>query len=621
MTRSHSGVSEIEARLRVLTCGAVDDGKSTLIGRLLYDCDQVAEDILHSAREHSPPDAIGPGGLDFSYLLDGLSAEREQGITIDVAYRSCVVLGRTCQIADCPGHAQYTANMATAASNCDAAIVLIDSRAGLLEQTRRHVRICAMMGITHIAVAINKMDLIEWSQAKFTAITAEFSEFAKDFLFDTLTFIPVSAPFGCNLVNRAPELKWYQGPTLAEWLSAVVVTRENDAQLRLAIQVVTRTADGTRSYAGPLLRGSLQQGQDVVVGPQAYPARITKLHRSGEIVEQAEAGDAVSISLDRQVDLSRGDWIHSNHKLAEFSNQVAADIIWFNDQALTAGRSFWLKGQGAWIQGSVTRIRHRICLETGQKIAAEDLLMNDIGLCNLIATQPILCDPYQESRSCGSFLIIDNSTNATVGVGLIRYALRRAANITPVAAAIDAETRTLRYGHRTAVIWLTGLSGAGKSTIAKQTEQILWAQGHATALLDGDNLRTGLCQDLGFTEADRVENVRRTAEVAKLMADSGLVVLCALISPFALDRAMARTIIGAHRFIEVFIDAPVEVCAERDPKGLYAKAKQGLIPNFTGVSAPYEAPMSPDLVIKTQQASVEAGASAICDFVRARLAK
>lgn len=619
MNSSHSGACEREARLRVLTCGSVDDGKSTLIGRLLYDCDQVAEDVLDSAREHSPPDAIGPGGLDFSYLLDGLSTEREQGITIDVAYRSCVVLGRACQIADCPGHAQYTANMATAASNCDAAIVLIDARLGLLEQTRRHVRICAMIGITHIAVAINKMDLIEWSQARFNTIATEFREFAKDFLFDTLTFVPVSAPFGCNLVNRAPELKWYQGPTLAEWLSAVVVKRRNDAQLRLAIQVVTRAADGTRAYAGPLLRGSLQQGLDVVVGPQAYPARITKLYRSGEIVERAEAGDAISICLDRQVDLSRGDWIHSNDKLAVFSNQVAADIIWFHDQALAAGRNFWLKGQGAWVQGSVTRIRHKICLEAGQKIATENLSMNDIGLCNLVTTQPILCDPYLETRSCGSFLIIDTVSQATVGVGLIRYALRRASNITPVSAAIDAVTRSLRYGQRASVIWLTGLSGAGKSTIAKRVEQILWAEGRATALLDGDNLRTGLCQDLGFTEADRVENVRRTAEAAKLMADAGLVVICALISPFARDRAMARTIIGAGRFIEVFIDAPVEVCAERDPKGLYAKAKRGLIPNFTGVSAPYEAPISPDLHIQTQGANVETGASVICDFMRAHI--
>ncbi len=617
MTNPQIGPKGHEPRLRVLTCGSVDDGKSTLIGRLLYDCDQVAEDILESAREHSPSGALGPGGLDFSYLLDGLSAEREQGITIDVAYRSCVVLGRTCQIADCPGHAQYTRNMATAASNCDVAIVLIDARTGLLEQTRRHVRICSMMGITRLAVAINKMDLVDWSESKFAAIEIAFRDFAKEFAFHSLKVIPVSAPFGVNLVNRAPELGWYHGPTLAEWLSAVEVSHKDQAQVRFAIQWVSRAPDGTRAYAGPLISGGLHQGQEILIGPTAYPARITRLYRSGEVVERAEAGDAIAISLDRQVDLSRGDWIYTKEQIADFSNQIAADIIWFSDQALAAGRSFWLKGQGAWIQGSVTRIRHKICLDTGQKIAADSLSINDIGLCNLITTQPILCDPYLEGRSCGSFLIVDAVSHATVGVGLIRNALRRAANITPVTAAVDTQTRALRYGQLPRVIWLTGLSGAGKSTIAKLTEQVLWAQGRATALLDGDNLRSGLCQDLGFTEADRVENVRRTAEAAKLMADAGLIVICALISPFARDREMARTIVGPDRFVEVFIDTTIEVCADRDPKGLYAKARQGLIPNFTGVSAPYEAPISPDLRIATYDTSAEAGAQIICDFIQA----
>ena len=615
MTDSQSNLKEHEPRLRVLTCGSVDDGKSTLIGRLLYDCDQVAEDILESARESSPADAVGPGGLDFSYLLDGLSAEREQGITIDVAYRSCVVLGRTCQIADCPGHAQYTRNMATAASNCDVAIVLIDARAGLLEQTRRHVRICAMMGISDIVVAINKMDLVDWSQRRFATIDAEFRDFAKGFAFKSLCLVPVSAPFGANLVSRAPELGWYQGPTLAEWLSAVAVPPSDQTQVRLAIQWVSRAADGVRAYSGPLLSGSLHQGQEIIIGPEAHPARITSIYRAGELVERVVAGDAVSISLDQQVDLSRGDWVHTNEQPAEFSAQIAADLIWFHDQALTAGRSFWLKGQGAWVQGSVTRIRHKICLETGQKVAADDLAINEIGLCNLITTQPILCDPYHQGRACGSFLIVDTISHATVGVGLIRHALRRAAHITPVAAAIDSATRAERFGQKARIIWLTGLSGAGKSTIAKLAEQILWAEGRATALLDGDNLRSGLCQDLGFTEADRVENVRRTAEAAKLMADAGLIVICALISPFARDRAMARTIIGSDRFIEVFIDTPVEVCADRDPKGLYAKAKQGLIPNFTGVSAPYEAPISPDLRIETHDSDADTCAHAIYDYV------
>ena len=617
MTAANTARKDHDPRLRVLTCGSVDDGKSTLIGRLLYDCDQVAEDILEAARDHSPAEAVGPGGLDFSYLLDGLSAEREQGITIDVAYRSCIIQGRTCQIADCPGHAQYTRNMATAASNCDVAIVLVDARSGVLEQTRRHVRICAMMGITHLAVAINKMDLVDWSETKFSTLVAEFEEFAAEFAFVSVCFIPVAAPFGVNLLKRGAELEWYAGPTLAEWLASVEVTRGQQDKVRLAVQWVSRTSDGARTYAGPLLSGSLTLGQEIAIGPHAHVAQISRLYRSGQSAERATAGDAVAIGLDRQVDVSRGDWIYGKDQPAAFSNQIAADIIWFHESPLTAGRSFWLKGQGAWVQGSVSRIRHRISLDTGQKIAAETLSINDIGLCNLITTQPILSDPYVEGRSCGSFLIVDAISHATIGVGLIRHALRRAANITPVPAAIDTESRAQRYGQKARVIWLTGLSGAGKSTLAKLTEQMLWAQGRATALLDGDNLRSGLNQDLGFTEADRVENVRRTAEAAKLMADAGLIVLCALISPFSRDREMARTIIGADRFVEVFIDTDVDVCASRDPKGLYAKAKQGLIPNFTGISAPYEAPTQPDLRIATSDTSAEAGARAICDFVLA----
>lgn len=617
MTHAQPKLKQHEPRLRVLTCGSVDDGKSTLIGRLLYDCDQVAEDILEAARESSPPEVIGQAGLDFSYLLDGLIAEREQGITIDVAYRSCVVQGRTCQIADCPGHAQYTRNMATAASNCDVAIVLIDARAGLLEQTRRHVRICAMMGIEHLAIAINKMDLVGWSEAQFASIEGHFRDFAQALPFKSLCFVPVSAPFGLNLVKRGPELAWYRGPTLAEWLSSVPSTAPDQAHVRLAVQWVSRTPDGQRAYAGPLLSGKLALGQEVIIGAQAKPAVITSIYRSGEPVDHVSAGDAVSIMLDRQVDLSRGDWVHSQESPAEFSTQIAADLIWFDDQALKTGRSFWIKGHGPWVLGSVTRIRHKVCLDTGQKIAADTLEINDIGLCNLIITQPVLSDPYHQGRSCGSFLVVDTISHATVGVGLIRHALRRAGNITPVGAAIDRATRAERFGQTARVIWLTGLSGAGKSTLAKLTEQLLWANGRATALLDGDNLRTGLCQDLGFTETDRIENVRRTAEAAKLLADAGLIVICALISPFARDREMARMIVGADRFVEIHIDTPVEVCADRDPKGLYAKAKQGLIPNFTGISAPYEAPVSPDLRVTTHDSAPAESAELIYAYVMA----
>jgi bifunctional enzyme CysN/CysC len=604
------------ARLRVLTCGCVDDGKSTLIGRLLYDCDQVPHDVIDATRAQSTGGTIGPEGLDFSFLLDGLQAEREQGITIDVSYRSFMAGRRACQIADCPGHAQYTRNMVTAASNCDAAIVLIDARRGVLEQTQRHLRICAMMGIKHIAIAINKMDLCDWSQGTFEAVAKATATFIESLDFSTITMIPISALAGDNVAMRTDQSPWYRGLVLLEWLEQLTIAPHVSGVLRLPIQSVARPDPDTRLYFGSLLGGDLKVGQSVAAGHKGVIANIAQIYHAGTMVQRAQTGAAVSIRLDRQIDLARGDILSDEACSAVYARQLVADIIWFSATPMVPGRTYWFKGPGAWVQGAISRLKHKIGLETGADIAANILEMNDIGCVNISASQPMLCDPYGENSKTGGFLVVDMQTNETLGAGLIKHALRRSAFITPEDSAVDATSRAQRYQHKPAVIWLTGLSGSGKSTIAKFCEQGLWACHFATTILDGDNMRGGLCQDLGFSEFDRVENVRRTAEVAKLMADTGLVVICALISPFARDRDLARTIVGAERFVEVFVDTTVEVCTKRDPKGLYAKALAGIIPNFTGVSSPYETPTNPDLKIETSLLSAANAAEIIMTHVQ-----
>jgi bifunctional enzyme CysN/CysC len=588
-----------KSRLRVLTCGSVDDGKSTLIGRLLFDCDQVPDDIVDATRAQSTGGTLGPEGLDFSFLLDGLQAEREQGITIDVSYRSFMAGTRPCQIADCPGHAQYTRNMVTAASNCEAAIVLIDARRGVLEQTQRHLRICSMMGIKHIAVAVNKMDLCDWSREIFEAVSKATIALVEALDFSTITLIPISALTGSNVAKVGHQAPWYSGRSLLDWLGQLDIAPQKWTSLRLPIQSVARPDPNRRIYYGTLMGGDLEVGQSVVAGHKGVIAKVTQIYDAGASVKRAETGAAISIALDREIDLARGDILSDKAMTAIYARQLVADIIWFSPTPMVPGRTYWFKGPGAWVQGAISRLKHKTGLETGADIAANTLEMNDIGCVNISASQPMLCDPYNNNSKTGGFLVVDTQTNETLGAGLIKHALRRSAFITPEGAAIDADSRARRYLHTPAVIWLTGLSGSGKSTIAKLCEQGLWARHFATTILDGDNMRGGLCQDLGFTEFDRVENVRRTAEVAKLMTDAGLVVICALISPFARDRDLARTIIGADCFVEVFVDTSVEVCAKRDPKGLYAKALAGIIPNFTGVSSPYEAPINPEITIDT----------------------
>jgi bifunctional enzyme CysN/CysC len=602
-------------RLRVLTCGSVDDGKSTLIGRLLHDCEQVPADVLETVKGLSPLGSQGPEGIDFSFLLDGLDVEREQGITIDVAYRTFTLGARICQFADCPGHPQYTRNMVTAASNCEAAIVLVDGRYGVLEQTRRHLRICALMGVRAIAVAINKMDLCDWSREVFEAIQQSVLELTDSLGFDQVSIIALSALTGDNVVKPVQSAQWYSGGTLLAWLEEVQPPETSAAKTRLPIQYVSRIDADKRMYLGRLLSGHIAIGASLVVGKDKTTAQIIQILDAGKDVHSAQAGASVAIGLDRHLDLSRGDILSDEVGHADYASQFAADIIWFSPSAMVPGRTYAFKGPGPWVQGSVSRLKYKVGLETGAEIAANVLEMNDIGCVNISVSQPILCDAYLDNRLTGGLLIVDIQTHETLGVCLIKHPLRRSSFITMEDAAIDGEARALRNQHRPLVVWLTGLSGSGKSTLAKLAEKILWEMHFSTTILDGDNMRSGLCNDLGFTEVDRVENVRRTAEVAKLMADAGLIVFCALISPFERDRSMARSIIGEERFVEVFVDASIETCTQRDPKGLYAKANAGLIPNFTGVSSPYQRPIAPELAIDTGQLNRQEATAAICDYV------
>jgi bifunctional enzyme CysN/CysC len=599
------------SRLKFLTCGSVDDGKSTLIGRLLHDCNQIPDDIIEAARRQSPAGASGPRGLDFAYLLDGLEAEREQGITIDVSYRSFLTKKRAFQVADCPGHAQYTRNMVTAASNCDVAIILVDARKGLLEQTHRHAKICAMLGIKDVALAINKMDLVDWSQDAFRAITKAFEEIGNHLNFATITAIPTAATSGVNLASPHNSPSWYRGYSLLSWLEEIVpTTASRTSALRIPISWVARPNQDTRAYLGTVASGSVAVNQDIIIGHSGQSAKVKSLLVSGAPTQKADTGKAVAIELDVDTDLTRGDVVCDAAEIPIFAAEFVADVIWFDATPMTPGRRFLLRGASGWVSGSVLRLKHRVDLTSNQERAASTLQMNEIGVCDFTTTKPFLCDPYDGHPASGGFLIVDDVTNDTIGAGMVRHSLRRSANITPVAAAIDQATRTARFGHKPLVLWFTGLSASGKSTIAKLTETSLWAQGISTAMLDGDNLRTGLCHDLGFAESDRVENIRRTAEAAKLLTQSGLVVICALISPSQRDRDMARSIVGTEQFVEIFVDVALETCISRDPKGLYAKAIRGEIPNFTGIGSPYEAPAHPDLHLRGDQR----GAAALAEL-------
>ncbi|NMG42013.1 sulfate adenylyltransferase subunit CysN [Chelativorans sp. ZYF759] len=586
--------------LRFLTCGSVDDGKSTLIGRLLYDTKLILEDQLATLESDSRKYGTAGADIDFALLVDGLEAEREQGITIDVAYRFFATDSRKFIVADTPGHEQYTRNMATGASTADLAIVLVDARQGILTQTRRHTFIASLLGIRHVVLAVNKIDLVDFDQAVFDRLVEEYRSFAAEMNFATLTPIPMSAKLGDNVTMRSPKTVWHQGPTLLEYLEAVQVDDDLMAKpFRLPVQYVNRPNADFRGFCGTIASGAIAEGDEIVVARSGRRTKVKRIVTADGDLPRAEAGRAVTILLADEVDASRGDMLVAAAARPEVADQFAANIVWFDEHALVPGRSYLLRTETDQVPASITDIRHRVDVNSFAHEAARTLEINEVGLCHLSTQAPIVFDAYAENRATGAFVLVDRMTNRTVGTGTIEHALRRASNIHWQDLDIDRAARAAAKHQAPHVLWFTGLSGSGKSTIANLLEKKLHASGRHTYLLDGDNVRHGLNRDLGFTEADRVENIRRVSEVARLMTDAGLIVLVSFISPFRAERRMAREMMAESEFVEIFVDTPFEECARRDPKGLYAKALKGKIKNFTGVDSPYEEPENAEIHLHT----------------------
>ena len=585
--------------LRVLTCGSVDDGKSTLIGRLLYDSQLILDDQLASLRNESRNRTTGEEGIDFSLLVDGLAAEREQGITIDVAYRFFSTDKRKFIVADTPGHEQYTRNMATGASNAEVALVLVDARKGLLTQTRRHSFILSLIGVKHVVLVINKIDLVDYDPEVFRAIETEYMSFAATLGFETIRAIPISALRGDNIVTASPRTPWYDGPALMPYLEAIEVSTDRSQKpFRFPVQWVNRANLDFRGFAGTVASGTVSVGDPVLVAASRKPAKIARIVTMDGDLQQAVAGEAVTLVLDREVDVSRGDVLVRPGETPEYSTQFQARLIWMADEAAIPGRSYLLKIGAQQVPATITDIRHRTNVNTLEESAAKTLDLNEVGTVNIAADKPLAFDSYAVNAAAGSFILIDRITNTTLGAGVIDYGLRRAQNLSYQSFDVNRQVRADLKGQEPAIVWFTGLSGSGKSTIANLVEKRLTAEGRHAYILDGDNVRHGLNKDLGFTEEARVENIRRVAEVARLMADAGLIVLCSFISPYRSERRLAREIAGDIPFTEVFVDTPLEVCIARDPKGLYARALRGEIKNFTGVSSPYEEPEHADALLR-----------------------
>jgi bifunctional enzyme CysN/CysC len=601
--------------LRFITCGSVDDGKSTLIGRLLYDSKLLFEDQIAILERDSKAHGTAGEDIDFALLLDGLEAEREQGITIDVAYRFFNTEKRKFIVADTPGHEQYTRNMATGASTADLAIILVDARKGMLTQTKRHTYIAAMMGIRHVVVAVNKMDLVNHSRARFHEIVSDYLQIAEDLGFASITPVPISARYGDNIFQRSDAMKWHEGPTLMEHLERVDTQADNEADFpfRMPVQWVNRPNLDFRGFAGTIAAGSVKPGQEILVAHSGKTAEVKRIVTADRDLDEAGVGDAVTLVLDREIDIARGDMLADPKARPEVSSQFAAEILWMAEDEMLPGRSYLLKAGGQITPASITTLKHKLNVNTFEKEPGKSLKLNEIGVCTLNSSKPIAFDPYKDQRETGSFILIDRFTNQTVAAGMIEFSLRRASNVHTHAMDVNKERRGGLKGQKPAVLWFTGLSGAGKSTIANLVERKLAEAGRHTYSLDGDNIRHGLNKDLGFTDADRVENVRRIGEVARLMVDAGLIVTCSFISPFRSERRMVRDLMAEGEFIEVFVDAPLEVCIQRDPKGLYKKAQAGEIKNFTGFDSPYEAPEAPELRIKTDETSAELAAEEVIE--------
>ncbi len=582
--------------LRFITCGSVDDGKSTLIGRLLYESKQIFDDHMHELERASGKYGTQGKELDLALLVDGLQAEREQGITIDVAYRFFSTDNRKFIVADTPGHEQYTRNMATGASTADLAVLLVDARKGLLTQTKRHSRIVSMLGVRHVVVAVNKMDMIGWDEKAFDAIVADYQALVADFGFASVQAIPMSALTGDNVAFRCEQTGWYQGPTLLEYLETVDVSRAEESRpFRMPVQYVNRPNSEFRGYCGTVASGSVAAGAPVRVVPGGAEARVKSIVVWQGEQDIAGAGDAVTITLDREVDVSRGQVLCGADDPVEISDQFEASVLCLSEHRLVPGRPYLIKLHTAQVGVTITDIKFKLDINQGSHLAANTLELNDIGEVTLYTSHPLAFEPYRQCKSLGAFILIDRMTNETVGAGMINFALRRAANIHWQAVDVNKAARAALKSQKPACVWFTGLSGSGKSTIANLLEKRLHAEGRHTYLLDGDNVRHGLNRDLGFTEQDRVENIRRVAETAKLMVDAGLIVIVSFISPFRAEREFARSLFEPGEFVEAYVDTPIEECEKRDVKGLYAKARQGLIANFTGIDSPYEPPVSPEV--------------------------
>jgi len=598
--------------LRFITCGSVDDGKSSLIGRLLYDTKLIFDDHLAAVEKASKKHGTTGQAPDLALLVDGLEAEREQGITIDVAYRFFTTPARSFIVADTPGHEQFTRNMATGASTADVAIILVDARKGVLVQTKRHSAICALLGIRHVVLAVNKIDLVENAGEVFHRIVADYLAFSRGLGFASIAPIPVSALFGDNVSSKSTRTPWYDGPSLLSYLENVDVDdARQSAPFRFPVQWVNRPNLNFRGYAGTLASGQVAVGDPIVVAASGRSTKVARIVTFDGDLEVASAGQSVTLVLEDELDITRGDVLAKPEERPEVVDQFTAKLVWMNEDALLPGRSYLLFSGTRMVPARISALKHRIDVNTLAEGSASTLKLNDIGVCNIVTSAPIAIDPYKVNRRTGAFVLIDRATNATAAAGMIEFGLRRASNVHRQAHSIDKSARAKLLNQKPQVLWFTGLSGSGKSTIADLVEKKLFERGLHTMLLDGDNMRHGLNKDLGFTDADRIENIRRVGEAARLLTDAGLIVLCSFISPFAAERLMVREMLAEGEFTEIFVDTPLEECIKRDVKGLYKKALEGKIPNFTGINSPFERPEAPEIRIETQTESAEAAADRI----------
>jgi bifunctional enzyme CysN/CysC len=611
---------EHKGLLRFITCGSVDDGKSTLIGRLLYESELLFEDHLTALEAESKQAGTQGGELDFALLLDGLAAEREQGITIDVAYRYFDSEKRKFIVADTPGHEQYTRNMVTGASTADCAVLLVDARKGVLTQTKRHTYVVALLGIRHVTLVVNKLDLVSYSEPGFREMAADYQMFARELGLEDVVCIPVSALRGDNVVERSRRTPWYDGPTLLGYLETVEIDEDRlqAEPLRFPVQWVNRPDAEFRGFTGMIASGEVAAGDPIVVAPSGRESTVSRIVTHGGDLERAVAGQSVTLALEDEIDVSRGDVIASASSSPRVGEQFEATLVWMAEEPLLRGRSYLMRVGTSTASATISPLKYKVDVDSLAHLAAEQLELNEIGVCELELDRPIAFDPYSQNRDTGGFVLIDRVTNATVGAGMLNFELRRSRTLRWQALDVDKEAHSKLKGQRPCMLWLTGLSGAGKSTIANLVEKKLHSLGHHTYLLDGDNVRRGLSKDLGFTDADRVENIRRVAEVGALMVDAGLIVLLSFISPFRSERRMARELVDEGEFIEVFVDVPMEVAEERDCKHLYERARRGEIKNFTGIDSPYEKPEAPEIRVDTTQATAEEAAEQILDELRRR---